>query len=252
MNIYPEVVSKLADDYLQRVKLQLRQLPAPEQNEFLREIESHLYDAYQQMPGEDDVTRMLAVLRNFGEPIEVVQDRLPGAMLRSGTKRYLPLYIVGGILIALFGIPLGFGGMAVLAGILITLATMVAVFYAIGGLVFLTGALFMLLGFARINAPAFWERMVALGFIRMDGPVGDFLDQLPPPEQGLIMIVFAALVVAGGLGMLWVGRYLIRGLRFLFSLALDRVRQFAQRIRRNTHPDKARPPVAAMPVMAHK
>jgi hypothetical protein len=252
MNIYPEVVSKLADDYLQRVKLQLRQLPAPEQNEFLREIESHLYDAYQQMPGEDDVTRMLAVLRNFGEPIEVVQDRLPGAMLRSGTKRYLPLYIVGGILIALFGIPLGFGGMAVLAGILITLAAMVAVFYAIGGLVFLTGALFMLLGFARINAPAFWERMVALGFIRMDGPVGDFLDQLPPPEQGLIMIVFAALVVAGGLGMLWVGRYLIRGLRFLFSLALDRVRQFAQRIRRNTHPDKARPPVAAMPVMAHK
>jgi hypothetical protein len=252
MNNYPEVVSKLADDYLQRVKLQLRQLPAPEQNEFLREIESHLYDAYQQMPGEDDVTRMLAVLRNFGEPIEVVQDRLPGAMLRSGTKRYLPLYIVGGILIALFGIPLGFGGMAVLAGILITLAAMVAVFYAIGGLVFLTGALFMLLGFARINAPAFWERMVALGFIRMDGPVGDFLDQLPPPEQGLIMIVFAALVVAGGLGMLWVGRYLIRGLRFLFSLALDRVRQFAQRIRRNTHPDKARPPVAAMPVMAHK
>jgi hypothetical protein len=252
MNIYPEVVSKLADDYLQRVKLQLRQLPAPEQNEFLREIESHLYDAYQQMPGEDDVTRMLAVLRNFGEPIEVVQDRLPGAMLRSGTRRYLPLYIVGGILIALFGIPLGFGGMAVLAGILITLAAMVAVFYAIGGLVFLTGALFMLLGFARINAPAFWERMVALGFIRMDGPVGDFLDQLPPPEQGLIMIVFAALVVAGGLGMLWVGRYLIRGLRFLFSLALDRVRQFAQRIRRNTHPDKARPPVAAMPVMAHK
>jgi hypothetical protein len=232
--------------------LQLRQLPASEQNEFLREIESHLYDAYQQMPGEDDVTRMLAVLRNFGEPIEVVQDRLPGAMLRSGTKRYLPLYIVGGILIALFGIPLGFGGMAVLAGILITLAAMVAVFYAIGGLVFLTGALFMLLGFARINAPAFWERMVALGFIRMDGPVGDFLDQLPPPEQGLIMIVFAALVVAGGLGMLWVGRYLIRGLRFLFSLALDRVRQFAQRIRRNTHPDKARPPVAAMPVMAHK
>ncbi len=252
MNNHPEVVSKLADDYLQRVKLQLRQLPAPEQNEFLREIESHLYDAYQQMPGEDDVTRMLAVLRNFGEPIEVVQDRLPAAMLRSGTKRYLPLYIVGGILIALFGIPLGFGGMAVLAGILITLAAMVAVFYAIGGLVFLTGALFMLLGFARINAPAFWERMVALGFIRMDGPVGDFLDQLPPPEQGLIMIVFAALVVAGGLGMLWVGRHLIRGLRFLFSLALDRVRRFAQRIRRNTHTDKARPPVDAMPVMAHK
>jgi len=252
MNNYPDVVSKLADDYLRRVKLQLGQLPAPEQIEFLREIESHLYDAYQQMPGEDEVTRMLAVLRNFGEPIEVVQDRLPGAMLRSGTKRYLPLYIVGGIVIALFGIPLGFGGMAVLAGILITLAAMVAVFYAIGGIVFLTGALFMLLGFARTYAPAFWDRMVTLGFIRLDGPVGDFLDQLPAPEQGLIMIVIAALIVVGGLGMLWAGRYLIRGLRFLFSLAFDRVRQFAQRIRRNTHPDKARPLVAVMPAMARK
>jgi hypothetical protein len=252
MDNYPEVVSKLAEDYLERVRMQVAQLPAPERDEFVKEIQSHLYDAYQQTPGEDEVARILAVLRNFGEPGEVVQDRLPGAMVRSGTKRYLPMYIVGGILIALFGIPLGFGGMAVLMGILITLAAMVAVFYAIGGLVFLTGAMLLLLGFARTYAPAFWDRMVALGFIRLDGPVGDFLDQLPPLEQGLIMIVLAALVIAGGLGMLWVGRYLIRGLRFLFSLGLDRVRQFAQRIRRNTHTDKVRPPVAAMPAMARK
>jgi uncharacterized membrane protein len=252
MNNYPEVVSKLVDDYLRRVRLQLTQLPALEQDEFVREIQSHLYDAYQQMPGEDEITRILAVLRNFGEPSEVVQDRLPAAMVRSGTNRNLPLYVLGGILIALFGIPLGFGGVAVLVGILITLAAMVGVFYAIGGVVFLTGALLMLMGFARACAPEFWDRMVALGFIRLDGPVGDFLDQLPASEQGLIMIVLAALVVAGGLGMLWVGRYLIRGLRFLFSLALDRLQEFAQRIRRRAHPDEARSPVAAMPAMARK
>jgi uncharacterized membrane protein len=249
---YPEVVSKLVDDYLRRVRLQLGQLPALEQDEFVREIQSHLYDAYQQMPGEDEVTRILTVLRNFGEPSEVVQDRLPAAMVRSGTNRNLPLYVLGGILIALFGIPLGFGGVAVLVGILITLAAMVAAFYAIGGVVFLTGALLMLMGFARTAAPEFWDRMVALGFIRLDGPAGDFLDQLPASEQGLLMIVLAALVVAGGLGMLWVGRYLIRGLRFLFSLALDRLREFAERIRRRAHPDEVRPPVAAMPAMARK
>ena len=80
----------------------------------MREIQSHVYEAYQQMPGEDDVARIFAVLRNLGEPGEVVADRLPGAMVRSGTRRNLPLYVAGGILIALFGIPLGFGGFGVL------------------------------------------------------------------------------------------------------------------------------------------
>src|ERR1700693_1590411 len=252
MNNYPEVVSTLAGDYLRRVRLQLGQLPAPEQDEFLREIQSHLYDAYQQMPGEDEVARILAVLRNFGEPAEVVQDRLPGAMVRSGTNGNLPLHIVGGILIALFGIPLGFGGVAVLVGILITLAAIVAVYYAIAGVVLLTGAMVMLPGLARTYAPGFWDKMVALGFIRLDGPAGDFLDQLSPPEQGLLMIVLAAVVVAGGLGMLWVGRYLVRGLRFLFRLASDRLRQFAERVRRNVHPERVRPPVVATPAIAPK
>ena len=112
------------------MKSQLGLVPIREQNEFLREIESHLYEAYQQTPGDDDVARILAVLRNLGEPAEVVSDRLPGTMVRSGTKRNLPLYVVGGILIALFGIPLGFGGLGVLVGILGGLAGMLVAFYA--------------------------------------------------------------------------------------------------------------------------
>src|SRR5260370_26673188 len=114
MNNYPVVVGKIADDYLQRVKSQLRPVPPREQEDFLREIQSHVYEAYQQTPGDDDVVRILVVLRKLGEPAEVVSDRLPAAMVRSGTKRSLPLYVVGGILIALFGIPLGFGGVGVL------------------------------------------------------------------------------------------------------------------------------------------
>ena len=114
MNNYPEVVAKIAHDYLERVKAQLQLVPVRERIEFLREIESHIYEAYQQTPGEDDVARILAVLRNLGEPAEVVSDRLPGTMVRAGTKRNVPLFVVGGILIALFGIPLGFGGLGVL------------------------------------------------------------------------------------------------------------------------------------------
>src|SRR5712692_2732534 len=122
MNNYPVVVEKVADDYLERVKAQLRLVPAHEHEDFLREIRSHVYEAYQQTSGEDDVARILLVLRNLGEPAEVVSDRLPGAMIRSGTKRNLPLYVVGGILIALFGIPLGFGGVGVVVGLLFALS----------------------------------------------------------------------------------------------------------------------------------
>src|SRR5258708_7770219 len=105
---YPDAVAQIAGNYLERLKFQLRLVPPAEQAEFLREIESHIYEAYMQSPGDDDVARILAVLQKLGEPSEVVADRLPGAMVRSGTKRSLPVYILGGIFIALFGIPLGF------------------------------------------------------------------------------------------------------------------------------------------------
>jgi uncharacterized membrane protein len=231
MNNYPEAVAKIASDYLERVKLQLHSVPAREQDEFLKEIESHLFEAYQQTPGDDDIARILAVLRNLGEPAEVVSDRLPGAMVRSGTKRYLPLHLLSGILIGLFGIPLGFGGVAVLVGVLVTLAAIVAVFYATMGVVFLSGVLFLALGLIRIYEPSVWDKLVTNGFIHFDRPVADFLDQLPPGGQGLLLIVVAAVFVACGLGMLWVGRYLIRGLRFLFSMAFERVRKSAQTVR---------------------
>lgn len=238
MNNYPEVVAKIANDYLDRVKSQLRLVPAREQDEFLREIQSHVYEAYQQTPGEDDVARILAVLRNFGEPAEVVSDRLPGAMVRSGTKRNLPLHVMAGILIALFGIPLGFGGVAVLVGILVTLVSIVATYYATVGIVFLTGVVFLLSGLTRMYQPGLWDKLVTLGVIEINGRLAELLDQLSPAGQGFLMIVFASAFIAIGLGMLWVGRYLARGLRFLFSLTIDWLRGFAQTIRRKLRQEK--------------
>jgi uncharacterized membrane protein len=237
MNNYPEVVAKIANDYLERVKSQLQLVPVRERIEFLREIESHIYEAYQQTPGEDEVARILAVLRNLGEPAEVVSDRLPGTMVRSGTKRNVPLFVVGGILIALFGIPLGFGGLGVLVGILAALAGMLVAFYAVVGSVLLVGALFMLMGLTRVLAPHMFDKLVAAGFIQFDGPPAQFLDQFSPSEQGLFMILFASLLVAGGFGMLRLGKHLLRGLRFLFSLLFDKMRRFAQRLRRKLHPE---------------
>lgn len=238
MNDYPEVAAKIARDYLDRVKSQLRLVPAPEQEELLRELQSHLYEAYQQTSGEDDVVRMLAVLRNLGEPHEVVSDRLPETMVRSGARRNLPLYVLSGMVIALFGIPLGFGGVAVLSGILVSLAGVVLAYYAALGTLLLTGAVFMALGLMRIYRPEWWDKLVSLGVIQMSGRLADFLDQLSPSGQGLLMILFAAVFIATGLGMLRIGTYLIEGLRFLFRLAFDGLRQLAQGLRRKLRWDR--------------
>jgi uncharacterized membrane protein len=232
MSDYPESVARIATDYLERVGAQLRLVPARERDEFLRELQSHLYEAYQQTPGEDEIGKILAVLRNLGEPAEVVADRLPSAMVRSGMRRNLPLYIVGGILIAMFGIPLGFGGVGVLMGLLCALAGVVVAYFASAGSILLAGAVCMLVGLIRFLDPHLWDKLVTLGVIQMSGPTAEFLDQFSPSDQGLILILVASVLAAAGLGMLWVGRYLIRGLRFLFSLTFDWMRRFAQSLRR--------------------
>jgi len=237
MNNYPEVVAKIANDYLDRVKAQLRLVPVREQAEFLAEIESHLYEAYQQMAGEDDVARILAVLRNFGEPAEVVFERLPHTMARSGKKRNVPLYIVGGIFIALFGIPLGFGGLGVLVGILAALAGLLVAFCTTAGSVILVGALCVLLGLVQALFPALFDSLVAHGVIQMGGPVGDFLDHFTHFEQGLMFILFGSVWLACGWGMLRLGRYLFRGLRFLAMLLFDRTRRFARGVRGKLRPE---------------
>ncbi len=238
MNNYPEVIAKITNDYLERVKTNLRLVAAPERDEFVREIHSHMYEAYQQMPGDDDVARILAVLRNLGEPADVVSDRLPGAMLRSGTRRNLPLYVIGGLFIALFGIPLGFGGLGVLLGLLVALAGVVIAYYATAGSLLLVGGLFGLLGLSRMVVPELWDKLVMLGFIQIDGPVADFLAHFPVSDQGLFIILFASLFIVAGLGMLRLGKSLLRGLRFLFNLVFDWMRRFAQTVRRKLRRNK--------------
>lgn len=231
MSTYPEVVARIADDYLERVRTQLRIVPTDEQDEFLLEIQSHLYEAYQQMPGEDDVARILAVLRNVGEPADLVADRLPSRMVRTGARRNLPLYVAGGLFLALFGLPLGFGGIGVLLGLLVAVGGVVMAYFAVSGSVLLVGALSVLMGLIRLFAPNLWGGLIAVGAIQMNGPAAEVLDHLSDTEQGLVMLTLGSLLAAAGMGMLWVGKHMVRGLRFLLGLAFDWVRSKNEQIR---------------------
>lgn len=232
MSDYPQPMAAIANDYCERVKAQLASVPASEQVEFLKEIQSHIYEAYQHTPGENDVARILAVLRNLGEPSEVVADRLPDAMLRSGARGNLPLYILGGLFVALFGIPLGAGGIGVLVGLLGALASLLVGYFAVTGSTLLVGAVFILLGLIRVMSPHLWDILLAAGIIQMNGPPAEFLDRFSPADQGFLMIMAGGILGVAGLSLLWVGKHLIRGLGFLFALCLDWARRGAKAARR--------------------
>jgi len=178
----------------------------------------------------------LGVLGKLGEPADVVADRLSEAMMKSGTRRKFPLHIVAGVLIAVFGIPLGFGGVAVLLGVLVALTGIVLSFYATMAVFFLTGTLLLVLGLTRIYEPALWDRLLAYGVIQMDGPAAALFDQLTPLGQGVLLIVLAGVFAFCGLAMLWLGKYLTRGLRFLIILVFDWIRKLAARLRHGVFP----------------
>ena len=232
MQDYPEVVGKIAADYLQRLKSHLHMVPAHEQTEFLKEIQSHIYEAFQGEPGEDDVLRILAVLRKLGEPSEVVAMRLPQAMVRSGTKRNFPLYVIGGIVLALLGIPLGFAGIGILLGALGTLAGILIAYYATAGSAIVVGAIGMALGLSRIYQPEFFDKLVSIGAIQLDAQVAQFLDLFSTSSQGSIMLLVGMAFAGSGFGMLWLGRYLFRGLRFLYGYVCEWIPQLFGKIRR--------------------
>jgi hypothetical protein len=125
-----------------------------------------------------------------------------------------------------------------LIGLLGALTGVVVAFYATAGSILLVGSVFMLLGLIRILLPSVFDILIERGAIQL-GPLTEFFDQLSVGDQGLIIILLAGVFIAGGLGMLWLGRYLLRGLRFLFSLVFDWMRRFAQSVGRRLRP--ARP-----------
>jgi hypothetical protein len=220
MNDYPETVKKIVDD--------------SEQREFLMEIQSHVYDAYQEAADADELERILNVLRRLGEPAEVVADRLPTAMVRSGRARSAPAYVLGGILIALFGIPLGFGGAAIIVGMLAALAGLMGALYAASVASFFAAALWLVLGLTRMYEPELWNRLLAVGVIQIDADMASVLEQVPTAVQASAMIMIACIFALLGLGLLWVAKRYRRCVTFLFSLVFEKARSLSRRARRRS------------------
>ena len=124
-NEFSETVDKIVENYLSRFNLRLKSFPEQDRDELVKEIHSHIYESFKNDPTENEVERIFNVLDKLGEPDDVIASRMPDAMVIMGKKKKRPLYILAGVFIALFGLPLGLGGVAVLFGFVITLLALI-------------------------------------------------------------------------------------------------------------------------------
>ena len=199
-------VRKIVDNYLDRVRGHLKGLPEADREELVREIYSHIYESYAQDSTDDDIQRILTVLDRLGEPSEVVASRLSGAMKRMGKKRNLPFYILAGVFIGLFGLPLGIGGLALLMGLGITLVALIFTYYVTAGVLVFGGWLTWVVTTIRLFYPDF-----LLDYFHT---LDQFFD---PPLSVILNFGAGAVCILMGLGMFWLGRHILSGARFLFS-----------------------------------
>jgi uncharacterized membrane protein len=211
-------VAQIVDNYLERLKKGLKGIPAKDQDELVREINSHIYESFRADATPDEVTRILKVLDKLGEPADVIASRMPEAMVTLGKKRKLPFLILAGLLIAFFGVPLGLSGLGAAVGLIIGLLGLVLAFYVVAFSLILTGWLGAVVLAIRAFKPGFLD------------PYMDIYPLVADPTLNIVIYIVGALLMAGlGFGMLWLGSRMLRGLRFVFRLLIGKVRTWRQR-----------------------
>ena len=211
-------VAQIVDNYLARLKKGLRGFSAKDQEELVKEIHSHIYESFRNDPTENEVDRILKVLDKLGEPANVISARMPEAMVTMGKKKKLPFLILAGLLIAFFGVPLGMSGLGLAVGLIIGVLALVLSFYIVAFSLILTGWLSAVVMIVRIFSPGFLDPWI------------DIYPLVPDPTLNTVIYIFGALLIAAlGFGLLWLGSRLMRGVRFVFRLLFEKIRNWRKR-----------------------
>jgi len=211
-------VAQIVDNYLERLRKGLRGIPAKDQDELVKEINSHIYESFRADPTPDEVNRILKVLDKLGEPSDVISARMPEAMVTLGKKRKLPFLILAGVLIAFFGVPLGLGGLGLAVSLILGILAVVLTFYVAAFSLILTGWLSAVVMIVRLFSPGFLDPWLDIYPLVSD-----------PTFNTVIYIVGALLIAALGFGMLWLGSRLMRGVRFVFRFLIGKIKNWRAR-----------------------
>jgi len=218
-NEYPENVKRIVDDYIERVSLNMGKMSEVDKDDFLREIESHIYESFQNQKSENDVDKILQALKKFGEPSEVFQNHGAKTMYKIGKEKNIPLYILIGALIAIFGLPLGFGGLGLILGLLGIVVGIFAAYFATALGFALGGLGGILASTIHIVDPTFFTRITG-------EPIGlstGFISFPNNTAEGIFGIFVSLILLALGSFMLFAGKYIFRGIRSVTSLSINRI-----------------------------
>ena len=222
---YPETVQKIVNDYLGRVKQYLKGMPEKDRDESVREIESHIYESYINDTTPNEVDRILNVLGKLGEPSRVFSDKIPGKVVDMGKKRNMPLYILAGVLIGLFGLPIGVGGIGVLFGLVGAVLALIMAYFVTAGSFIIGGFAGMAVSIIRIVDPVYLDHVAE--FISID--VANTLYFSSPVAEGILGLFASMMLAAVGVLMLIFGRYIFRGISFLFNMTVEKIKDFRRK-----------------------
>jgi uncharacterized membrane protein len=211
-------VAQIVDNYLDRLKKGLRGIPAKDQDELVKEINSHIYESFRSDPTPDEVARILKVLDKLGEPADVISARMPEFMVTLGKKKKLPFLILAGVLIAFFGVPLGLSGLGAAVSLILGILAVVLAFYIAAFSLILTGWLSAVVMIVRLFSPGFLDPWIDIYPLVSD-----------PTFNTVIYIVGALLIAALGFGMLWLGSRLMRGVRFVFRFLIGKIKDWRRK-----------------------
>ena len=228
-NHFPPAAEKIVADYLEKLGSQLKGMEAKDRQEILAEIRSHLFESFNSDSAGDEIDRALRALNRLGEPAEVVASRMGESVTRLGKKKKSLLYILAGVLIVFFAAPLGMGGLGIVVGLLAGLAALLVGYFATAVALVISGFLGALIGLVTIISPD-----IFLEINRWAGEAvfqfGPFQDN--PQVAGILTLILSLMLAALGLLMLWSGKHIWRGLRFVLRLVSDKIRALFTRGRK--------------------
>jgi uncharacterized membrane protein len=215
---YPEPVEKIVNNYLERLKEYLKGLPESDKEEFIKEIESHIYESYQNDTTEDEIDRILGVLKKLGEPGDVYAKRAPERIVKMGSDRKRPLYILGAILIAFFALPMGMGAVGIIIGIIGAIFGLLVAYFATAVSFVLAGFLGMVFSIIKIAHPGFLDEVI----IKLGGQTTHFLN---PTAEGIIGLIVCTILAGIGVLMLYFGRNIFKGIKFLWNISIAKIKE---------------------------